>query len=200
LMFIVSFPIALIVLLLTAIIVLILALLHLDGVLIVVVSFLGLLDSTLIGTFYFLAIFIARAIFALGMGRFIVRLMFGHDGTQRTDVMSLVVGVIILAFLAALPAVGFLFNAAALFMGLGAITSIFLEWLQFLRDTTYTNARNPRFERPTLPPRLIPTADMPLIPSTEHSIETRLPPPSDEIGMQDLPEGFDPDLFFTNDD
>lgn len=199
LMFIVSFPIALILLLLTAIAILVLALLHLDGVLIVVFAFLGLLDSTLIGTFYFLAIFIARTIFALGLGRFVVRVLFGHDGTQRTDAISLVAGVIFLAFLAALPAIGFFFNAAALFMGLGAITSIFLEWLQFLRDTTYTNTRSPQFERSSLPARYVPTADLPLIPATPDSDAYRLLPSSDPIGMQDLPEGFDPDLFFPED-
>ena len=199
LMFIVSFPIVLILLLLTAIIVLVLALLHLDGILIVALAFLSLVDSTVIGVFYFMAIFVARAIFALGLGRFLVRLTLGHNGSQRIDALSLVVGVIILAFVATLPAIGFLFNAAALFMGLGAITSIFLEWLQFLRDTTYTNVRSPRFERPALPPRFITNDDMAQMPSPYKTLGNRLPPPPDEIGMKDLPDGFDPDLFFTDD-
>lgn len=196
LMFIVSFPIALILLLLTAIIVLILALLNLDGVLIVALSFLGLLDITVIGTFYFLAIFIARAIFSLGLGRFLVHVTLGRDGTQRTDALNMVVGVIVMAFLAALPAIGFLFNAAALFMGLGAITSIFLEWLQFLRDTTYANVRSSRFERNALAPHFVPTIDMAQL--QNHALHTLLPS-SDRIGMQDLPDGFDSDLFFTED-
>jgi hypothetical protein len=189
LMFIVSFPIALILLLLTAIILLILALLRLDGVLIVAVSFLGLLDGTVIGVFYFLAIFIARAIFALGLGRFLIRLMFGHDGTQRTDILSLVAGVIVLAFLAALPSIGFLFNAAALFMGLGAITSIFLEWLQLLRNTTYT-VQSP------LSVEIAPSSDATSLPT--HKPRALLPS-SDDVGMRDLPDGFDPTLFFTDD-
>lgn len=191
LMFIVSFPIALILLLLTVIIVLILAVLHLDGVVIVVLSFLGLLDITVIGSFYFLAIFIARAIFALGLGRFIVSITLGHDGTQHTDALNMVVGVIALAFLASLPAIGFLFNAAALFMGLGAITSIFLEWLQLLRDTTYTHVRASRLEQTALPSHFVPHM---ALPSDPHPLS----PPSGVIGMQDLPDGFDADLFFTD--
>jgi len=198
LMFIVSFPIALILLLLTAIISLILALLHLDGVLIVVVSFLGILNITLIGVFYFLAIFIARAIFALGLGRFLVRVMVGHDGSQRTDMLSLVAGVVILAFLTALPAIGFVFNAAALFMGLGAITSIFLEWLQFLRDNTYTGGQVSHVEQASHPPQLAPNAPVNLLSNSSDTKRPVLPPPADDVGMKDLPDGFDPDLFFDD--
>ncbi len=198
LMFIVSFPIALIVLLLTAIISLILALLHLDGVLIVVMSFLGILNITVIGVFYFIAIFIARAIFALGLGRLIVRVVVGHDGSQRTDALSMVAGVVILAFLAALPAIGFLFNAAALFMGLGAITSIFLEWLQFLRDNTYSTAHSPQVEPSSRLPQFPQPTDVGLLPERSDINSPVLPPPSNDIGMKDLPDGFDPDLFFTD--
>lgn len=198
LMFIVSFPITLIVLLLTAIISLILALLHLDGVLLVVMSFLGLLNITVIGVFYFIAIFIARAIFALGLGRFLVRLMVGHDGSQRTDALSLVTGVVVLAGLTALPAIGFLFNAAALFMGLGAITSIFLEWLQFLRDNTYATVHPSHVEPSSLLPQFVQNADLNLLPDRSEPESRVLPSPSGDIGMKDLPDGFDPDLFFTD--
>lgn len=200
LMFIVSFPIALILLLLTTIITLILALLQLDGVLIVIGSFLAILDVTLIGAFYFLAIFFARAIFCLGFGRFLLRTLFGSYNTQRMDLMSMVVGVILMSFLVSLPAVGFLFNAAALFMGLGAMTSVFLDWLQSVRDNSYSNVRSPRPDRVPLPPRYITGDDdlapLPQLPSNEPHF---LPPPSSEIGLRDLPEGFDPDFFFTDD-
>lgn len=199
LMFIVSFPIALILLLITAIIALILALLQLDGVLIVIGSFLGILDITLIGTFYFLAIFIARAIFCVGLGRFIVRNTLGHNGSQRMELLSMIVGVIIMAFLMSLPAIGFLFNATTLFMGLGAITSVFLEWLQQLRDTTYSNVRTARPDHVPLPPRFLAEVEVPQLPLQSDNRPPSLPPPSDEIGLHDLPDGFDPDFFFTDD-
>ena len=199
LMFIVSFPIALILLLLTSIIVLILALLQLDGVLIVVATFLGLLDFTLIGSFYFLAIFVARAVFCLGLGRFLVHATIGLEGTQRINFLSMVVGVFVLALLAALPAIGFLFNAAALFMGLGAITSVFLEWLQYMRDTTYGNVRASQAGQTTLPPRYMPESEISAISPTTDTQVRYLPPPSSDIGLKNLPEGFDADFFFNDD-
>lgn len=198
LMFIVSFPIALILLLVTTIISLILALLQLDGVLIVITSFLMILDTTVIGVFYFVAIFIARAIFCLGFGRFILRTTIGHNDSLRMDMLSMIVGVIVMSFLMSLPAIGFMFNAAALFMGLGAITSVFLEWLQAVRDSTYTNVRTPRPNHIPLPPRFEVEAAATSFLDATHDRTHFLPPPSSEIGLKDLPEGFDPDFFFND--
>lgn len=197
LMFIVSFPIALILLLITVVISLILILIQLDGVLIVVSSFLILLDVAIIGGFYFIAIFIARATFALGLGRFLVRSTVGHDGSQRMNLVSLIVGVLVISFLAGLPGVGFLFNAAALFMGLGAITNVALEWLQTLRNTSYHNVRSPRTDRPPLPPRYVPQVDPQFLSAVDDP--HTLPAPSNQIGLTDLPAGFDVDFFFTDD-
>jgi len=200
LMFIVSFPIALILLLITAIISLFFLLLQLDGVLIAVGSFLLIFDVLVIGVFYFASIFVARAVFALGLGRFLVRTTIGHSGSHRMNLFSLVVGVVVISFLAALPAVGFLFNAAALFMGLGAMTNVGLEWLQSIRDNTYQNIRSPRVEqRSPLPPRFVPRADSEAPALPENSSPYLLPPPSDTLGLNDLPEGFDPDFFFNDD-
>gem|GEM_PF-811170 len=200
LMFIVSFPIALILLLITMIISLVLLLLQLDGVLIVVASFLVLVDVGIIGGFYFTAIFVARAVFALGLGRFIVRTTIGHNGSHRMNLISLIIGVVVISMLAALPAVGFLFNASALFMGLGAITNVVLEWLQSIRDNTYQNVRSPRVEnRAPLPPRFVPKADDTQLSELPAPSQYLLPPPSNSLGLKDLPEGFDPDFFFTDD-
>lgn len=195
LMFIVSFPIALILLLLTAIIILVLALLQLDGILLVVASFLALLDGTIIGVFYFVAIFVARAVFCLALGRLLVHITIGYTDSNRMNILSLVAGVIIFAFFAALPGVGFVFNAAALFMGLGSILNVLLEWLQSLRDNSYANTWSPTPSSVDMPPRLMPSQQPPLPSPT-----IRIPPKSPEnIGMQDLPEGFDADFFFHDD-
>ena len=200
LMFIVSFPVALILLLITTVIVLVLLLLQLDGVLIVVGSFLLLADGAIIGIFYFAAIFVARAVFALALGRVLVRTTVGHDGSHRMNLFSLIIGVVVISILAALPAIGFVFNAAALFMGLGAITNVALEWLQVVRDTTYQNVRANRVrERAPLPPRYVPKSDEPQLPPQPSPPKFLLPPPSDSLGLSNLPEGFDPDFFFTDD-
>lgn len=186
LMFIVSFPITLILLLITTVISLVLLLLQLDGILIVISAFLLLVDGGVIGVFYFAAIFVARAIFALGLGRILIRMTIGHDGTHRTNLLSLLVGVILIAGLAALPAVGFVFNAAALFMGLGAITNVVLEWLQAMRDTSFQNAQ----------PIEQASASQPASPAPNARFLTL---PADTLGLTDLPEGFDPDFFFNDD-
>jgi len=200
LMFIVSFPIALILILITTVISLVLLLLQLDGVLLVVTSFLLLLDAGIIGVFYFASIFVARAVFALGLGRFLVRTTIGHNGTHRMNLVSLLVGVIVISSLAALPVIGFLFNAAALFMGLGAMTSVVLEWLQNIRDNTYQNTRPSDVQRrSSLPPRFVPSATPSLPPIEKPSDPILLPPPSNTLGLRDLPDGFDPDFFFHDD-
>ena len=134
LLFIVSFPITLILLLLTTIVMLLLALLQLDGVLLVLGSLLALVDIFSVGLFYFTAIFLARAVVAFGLGRLILRLGFGNDIAKRTQVASLIVGVLVIACLSALPVVGFVFNAGALFLGLGAITRVAANGLHSLRN------------------------------------------------------------------
>ncbi len=132
LLFIVSFPITLILLLLTTIVMLLLALLQLDGVLLVLGSLLALVDIVSVGLFYFTALFLARAVVAFGLGRLILRLGFGNDIAKRTQVASLIVGVLVIACLSALPVVGFVFNAGALFLGLGAITRVAANGLHSL--------------------------------------------------------------------
>lgn len=194
LLFILSFPITLALLLLTTIVLLILALLQLEGVLLVAASLLTLLDIGIIGIFYFTAIFVARTVFALGLGRLILHLL-RHRISPRTNLLSLIIGVLAFALLASLPVLGFLFNAGALFMGLGAIASVALEWLQAVRDRGSYGAP------PAAPAPLsnLPAVDSeaPALPPAPSEPPPALPPPS-RLGLNNLPDGFDADAFFSD--
>lgn len=199
LLFILSFPIALIMMLITAIIVLLLALLQLDGVLLVIGSLLTVIDLSVIGIFYFTAILVARAIFAIGIGQLVLRVAAGRDETRQMLPMSLLAGVILLAVLASLPEVGFLFNALALFMGLGAIASTFTDWLHAFRGNALERQQSTNMDRSAIVSQSLSDwqVEEKAAAAGRHSAAL-LPPFSQPLGFEDLPEGFDPDNFFTD--
>jgi len=193
LLFILSFPIALMLLLLTAIIILILALLELEGVLIVAASLLALIDVGVIGVFYFTAIFVARAVIAMGAGRLILRLLFGQESPNRMRVISLATGVIALAMLTSLPVVGFVFNAGALFLGLGAIAITAADWPHSFRADNYAGTGAPAINRVDADDAMQDTGDAETPPNAP------MLPSGRELGLANLPQGFDPDFFFSDD-
>lgn len=73
------------------------------------------------GIFFIGAWFVSRVLTALFIGRWLVRVAVGDDGSQRVTYLSLIVGLIVLALLASLPGVGWVLNLAALLFGLGAV-------------------------------------------------------------------------------
>ena len=88
---------------------------------------LGLVNIAGISVFYFVAIFGARALVGLAIGRLILRTLFLRtdvDENRWMPVLALVIGVGLLSLLTALPTFGILFNAFALFVGLGAILNV----------------------------------------------------------------------------
>lgn len=193
LLFIISFPVALILLIVTAVAIMLPLALHLDGVALVAGACLALVDIAVIGVFYFTAIFVARAVVALSVGRLVLQVALGADQARRSPRLGVVIGVALLSLLASLPVVGFLFNAGALFIGLGAIFGAALESAQKLR-LRQMRAAEPADHGPASalkardsdaqPPAVAPLA---------------LPPIARGIGLDDLPEGFDPGLFFAED-
>ena len=193
LLFIISFPVVLILLILTTIAILLPLALHLDGVALVAGALLGLIDIGVIGVFYFTAIFIARAVVGLGVGRLILQVALGRDQARRSPRLSVLIGVALLSLLASLPVVGFLFNAGALFMGLGAIAGATLDGLQKLRLRQLRDAEPAGYSRSSAPSaqpaEAAPAAVAPIA----------LPPVARGVGLDDLPEGFDPGLFFEED-
>lgn len=193
LLFIISFPVVLILLIITTIVILLPLALHLDGVALVAGAFLTLIDLGLIGIFYFTAIFIARAVVGLGVGRLVLQVALGPDQARRSPRLSVLIGVALLALCASLPVVGFLFNAGALFVGLGAIAGAALESLQKIRLRQLRSAEPVGYAASPSPhsqgSAAAPTAAAPMA----------LPPIASGFGLDDLPEGFDPDLFFEQD-
>ncbi|MCY3779438.1 MAG: hypothetical protein OXG78_03930 [Chloroflexi bacterium] len=193
LLFIISFPITLILLVTTLFIILFLLALNLDGAALPVGAFLALVDIAVIGGFYFCAIFIARAVFALGLGRLVMQVATGGASARRRPRLSIIIGVALLALLTSLPVFGFLFNASALFLGLGAIASTITAWLQAMRSGRFgrisrleQDQRSSEDHRQTVPKEPTPRADgRPLLPG--------------DLGFDDLPDGFDPDFFFSDD-
>ena len=195
LLFILSFPVTLILALITAFALLALALLRLDGVLLVVGAFLTLVDIGLVGIFYFSAIFIARAVVALGLGRLLLHLAVGLEASRRMPRLSLFIGVIALSLLTSLPVVGFVFNAGALFMGLGAISTVSLRWLRRLRQRQPHDHAGGELA-------LARSSDPPVASDPAAAArQTALPPgaPDKHPGLADLPPGFDRDFFFSDD-
>lgn len=200
LLFILSFPVALIMLLITALVILALALLQLDGVLLVIGSLLTLIDLSVIGIFYFTAILLARAVFAIGMGRLALRFAAGRAAAGQRPRLSLLTGVFLLALLASLPEVGFLINALALFMGLGAIAAATADWLHAFRGNRLESHQRGSMDRRALVPQ--PRADDGVgesRPKANRPYASLSPPSSEAPGLEDLPAGFDPDNFFSDD-
>ena len=192
LLFIISFPITLILILATLVIILLLLALNLGGVALPVGVFLGLVDMGLIGSFYFCAIFVARAVFALGLGRLVLQIATERSNARRRPRLSVVIGVILLALLSSLPGVGFLINAGALFLGLGAVASTTMSWLRALRRGRLGPAA------PAVGQWSPHESAQPAI-VTPSSLVRRGPLLPTNSGLDDLPVGFDPDFFFSED-
>lgn len=190
LLFIISFPFVLILLIITTIVILLPLALHLDGVALVAGAFLALFDIGVIGVFYFTAIFIARAVVGLGVGRLVLQVALGPDQARRRPRLSVLIGVALLAIFASLPVVGFLVNAGALFMGLGAIAGATLEWLQRIRLGQLSSAESTGYRSSPAPGAQQSETSTPLV------APLALPPIAQGIGLDSLPEGFDPNLFF----
>ena len=193
LLFIISFPITLILLLATLAIVLLPLILHLEAVALPLGVFLGLVDIGLIGSFYFCAIFAARAVFALGLGRLVMQVATGRANARRRPRISILIGVALLALLTSLPGVGFLFNAGALFLGLGAIASSTMGWLRTMRRGRLGGAAPAGVSG-------WPAQDQTQPANVAIPTQAQVPPllPA-ELGLYDLPAGFDPDFFFSDD-
>lgn len=193
--FILSFPIVLIIALFSLFIVFVLSLLPLDSFVLFGGVVLGLANIGGASIFYFTAIYVARIIFAFALGRLIVHLLLNDDGSLRFQLISLLLGIFIVAFIGAIPVIGPGFNALALFLGLGAILTVLQNAINRFRAVGlsvsaiangYSSAAKERL--PLLPARTGRTEDDDMPDFAAPVIEDRSP---DEIGLDDLPEGFD---------
>lgn len=175
--FILSFPIVLLAFMLSLLILLLLAILRLDSVALVSGVVLGVMNFGGASVFYLMAIFGARVVACLALGRLVTR-RFTVTNSTRSWYLSLIAGVGLLAIFASLPSVGWLFNALALFLGLGAILHVTLNWLRTVREGAVnryaaagTNAETVIMPLSAAPPPMIDEKPLPR-------------------GMENLPEGF----------
>jgi hypothetical protein len=194
--FLLSFPIVLIILLLSLSILGFFLLIGLSGVVVALSLVLGLVNLGGVSVFYFVAIFLARALVALGIGRVVLRLRFNSTAIDEPPMryLALLVGVFLLALIVSLPVIGSIFNALALFWGLGAILNIVITEFNHVRDTTPT--ATPAWYTPS-PAVMRPRPS--ILPPQMNSVIT--PPPVEEQvlaptpGTENLPDGFDWSFF-----
>jgi cytoskeletal protein CcmA (bactofilin family) len=73
------------------------------------------------GAFAFVVAFLSRVIAALAVGRLLVEVAVGDDGSPRISYIGLIVGIVALALLVSLPLVGWVVHLAAILWGLGAL-------------------------------------------------------------------------------
>jgi hypothetical protein len=186
--FILSFPIVLILAILSLFFMFILTYLPLEDVTLFSGIVLGLANIGAASVFYFTAIYIARVVVALALGRFIFRVFrLGSDGHNiRTSFLHVAVGFIVLSVLGSVPLVGKMFTAIALFLGLGAILSVVRSQMQRLRESSGS---------PTPPPPIhFQVKRSPPLPYFPEDAVRFAPPildePPDTIGTSNLPEGF----------
>lgn len=179
--FILSFPVLLIVIVISIFILIILAILRLDVLVIAAMVFFAVVDFGGMAVFYFVAIFVARVVICLAVGRWILGLFWGENLRRPSAYLSLLVGVFGLSVAGSLPAVGGVFNAIALFLGLGTILIVALESIGRLRDTgslSWSVYPARRDSDPTGANHAVPLLDA--------------GPPA---GLDNLPEGFDFGFF-----
>ena len=171
--FILSIGVWVVILLLLLLMIALFLSLRLTDLVIVCVMAIGMLNIGGAGLFYFVAIYISRIIVCLAVGRVVVRLALGDDGTARMVYFNLGAGVLLLSILVFLPVIGGAINALSLAFGLGAI---FVTLTQIQpRDAAH---RQPLAVRVQGQPRQIPPP-----PITERG--------SRKPGMDNLPEGFE---------
>lgn len=183
--FILSFPIVLIIILFSLLIVFIMGLLPLDDLVLVGGVVLGLANIGGAGLFYFTAIYVARVIVALAVGKLLLRLFWKDDGSMRSLFISMGIGLLLLSMLGSIPVFGWAFNALALFLGLGAILTVIRAQFRRFREAG----------APLPPPLPLHYADeLPALPYFPEDAQRFAPPLIDDLpqpmGLDNLPAGF----------
>lgn len=188
--FILSFPLVFILLLLTGLLIVVLLVIGLDGVAGALGLLLLVLNLSVAGLFYFVAIYVSRVLTSWAIGRFLLRSVRADMTPRVYALTSLALGALLIAVLVSLPAVGWIINALALFFGLGAVLVVLLDQVQQWRGVT---------PPPTVP---FPAVNVygPAEPVEEGEPSSPALPPHllEAPGMENLPPGFDPERFFRD--
>lgn len=187
--FILSFPIVLLLCIMSLVFIFLLTHLPIDDVTLFSGIVLGLANIGAASVFYFTAIYITRVVVALAIGRVIVRVLHLRvaEGHLRSQFASVAIGLLALSMLGAMPVVGRIFTAIVLFLGLGGILRSMGGQIRRMRENiSSTHLPPPIHYKTRRSPRL------PYYP--EDAIQFAPPlidEPPDKIGTGDLPEGFD---------
>lgn len=195
--FIISVPVFAIALVVSLFIIFILTLIQAGTLILAGVVVLLILNVGGASLFYFVAIFVARSIFCLAIGRRLIRPLIHDDGSTRFLYIALIAGAVLIAALVSLPVIGWIFNALTLFLGLGAIINLLQAELRNLRETTGYGAatadtppNGARFgnryisvERPSLPGEQAASSS----PNPEPQPKPR---PRHTVGLDNLPPDF----------
>ncbi len=179
--FILSFPVILIIVLLSVLVIFILSLFQLDSLLIGGGILLGIINIGGASFFYFIAVFVSRVVVCLALGRFVLRVIGGENLGSRALFASMLIGVAVLALLGTLPVIGWIINAIFAFLGLGAILLVLQAQLRRYRDV------------PPGPP-LRTAANAPMLLAGRDNSRAFPPPIIDDgprsPGTDNLPDGF----------
>jgi hypothetical protein len=184
--FLLSFPVVVIVIVISLLLIFSLSLLQAGNLTIAGIVVVILLNVGGASLFYFVAIFVARSIVCLALGRRLLRLVFEDDGKIRFLYLGLVLGSVLVALVVSLPLIGWLANALTLFLGLGAIVNLVQVELRSIREGNLYGAADtpPSANRPynvSVEPPLLAEKVAP---------RPRRPRPRHTVGTDNLPEGF----------
>ncbi|MFZ4813231.1 MAG: hypothetical protein ACOYL5_01750 [Phototrophicaceae bacterium] len=176
--FILSFPVVLITVLISLLVLFSLSLLQVSNLLVAGAVVLTLLNVGGASLFYFVAIFVARSIVCLAVGRLLLRQVLRDDDTLRYQSMRLLFGALLVGAAVTLPTVGWVINALTLFVGLGAIVNLIQAQLRVIREQNSDAPRSRTIALAELRARSpLPTVAVEVPPRPQHDIGTdNLPP------------------------
>jgi len=177
-------PVGLLVLLISVLVVIVLATVTLGGFTGMALLLMLIVNAVTIGGFSFVILFMARLVFIYLFGNRLAHRLTGVDDRLAYHLFSLLLGTLLYAAVAnvPLPAIGLIVNAAAIFVGLGAL-ALHARQLYQRAFRPYT---------PPVHPAPIPHATLEALEALRG--ETPAPPPDSDDhpgpGMANLPAGF----------
>jgi cytoskeletal protein CcmA (bactofilin family) len=175
--FVISFPLLAILVFFSVLVVFALGLLQLGDLTVAGAVVLSVLNLGLGTAFYFIAIFVSRALVCLGIGRIVMQIFRAGAGARGSALVQVALGALLLSVAFSLPVVGWLISAVAAFLGLGALLNYGQAQMEWRRKPASIRSTG-TFALPN------------------HSSEARqYPPPmpggeTGAPGMSNLPAGF----------
>lgn len=186
--FILSFPMVVIALFISVLLIFVLSLLQAGNLVIAGTVVLMVVDLGGASVFYFVAIFVARSIVSLAIGRRLLRFVFEDDGEPRFLYLSLGVGALAIGFAVSLPVIGWILNALTLFLGLGAIVNVIQAQIRHIRENSGLYTHAPDYPEDASEPDI--EVAPPALPAQAPNRPPKQNRPSHTIGTDNLPEGF----------